>query len=204
MPSSPGKPQPDYSDSFKAIAIAKLFLAGYPDFPGALRKVSMELGVSHQTLSRWAKGIGTAIQPSLVNAALDAMETSINDELDKILKTMDKKRDDAHFRELALAFGILFDKAQILRGAPTRRTEMRHLVSDLREKTNEDLERIIADAEERARREVIDVTPRAPDPEGTSGDGPPHPGTATDPGLHQLYLPEVSGGSIPRSDSSGS
>lgn len=196
MPSSPGKIQPEYSDSFRAVALARLFSEGYPEFPGALRKVSAVLGISHQTLARWAKGIGASPVPTdLVRMAVDVMEQSINAELEKILAAMDAKRDDAAFKELVIGFGILFDKAQSLRGAPTKRVAVSHTINDLRERSNEELERIIAEAEQHARDAVddaIDVTPREVSELGSgSGDGEADSRPTENPGLHQLHLPEV-------------
>ncbi len=196
MPSSKGKPQPDYDDKFKAVAVARLYLEGYPEFPGALRKVSAELGITHQTLSRWAKGTGTAVPPALIAMAVDAMGESIDSHLEKILQEMDAKRGDASFKDLALTFGILFDKRQLLRGAPTHRTETIH--SDLRDRPTEELERMIAAAEEHARN-VIDVTPKS----GASGASEADPGHEEDASLHEVHLPQVLIGSVPSGSSSG-
>lgn len=195
MPSSKGKPQPDYDEKFKAVAVARLYMEGYPEFPGALRKVSAELGLTHQTLSRWAKGTGTSVPPALVAMAVDAMGSAIDSQLEKILQEMDAKRGDANFKDLALTFGILFDKRQLLMGAPTHRTETIH--SDLRERSTEELERLIAAAEAHAR-SVIDVTPK---PSG-SGVGETDPSPTEDASLHEVHLPQVLIGSVSSGGSS--
>jgi hypothetical protein len=165
MPSSKGKPQPEYDERFKANAVAKLYAEGYPAFPGALRKVSAELGVPHQTLSRWVKGLGTTVDMRLVELAVSSMETVIDERLDQILGKMEEKADKAQFKELAIAFGILFDKRQLLRGAPTSRTE--RLTHDaMKEKSDEELRKIVNNG----RRVERDAAERAATPR-ESGSG---------------------------------
>ena len=73
------------------------------------------------------------------------MQGVIEGELEKILDSMEEVRQKADYKTLAVAFGILFDKYQLIRGAPTSRTE--RMLADLSDKSNEDLERIIAQAE---------------------------------------------------------
>lgn len=148
MSSKKGKPQPQYSENFKAVAVAKLYSEGYPEKQGALRLVAKNLEVSHPTLARWAKGGPSAPNSSLIKEAVFAMQTAIEDELEKILGSMEKVREKADYKTLAIAFGILTDKYQLIRGAPTSRTE--RVNKELENATNDDLERIIAEAEKMA------------------------------------------------------
>jgi hypothetical protein len=76
------------------------------------------------------------------------MKTAIEHELEKILTSMEEVRAKADYKTLAIAFGILTDKYQLIRGAPTSRTA--RMQEDLAEKSTDDLERIIADAEKMA------------------------------------------------------
>lgn len=172
MPSSKGKPQPDYDDAFKARAVARLYAEGYPKFGGALRKVSKSLGIPHQTLSRWAKGVGTVVDTKLVEQSVTSMEVMIETQLEEILGQMNQKVGGAQFKELAIGFGVLFDKLQLLRGAPTSRTE--RLTSDsMVTKSDEELRRIVNDAD-RIKREALERVGLA-EGSGGSGDGPPSP-----------------------------
>ena len=76
------------------------------------------------------------------------MQSAIEFELEKILGSMEKVREKADYKTLAIAFGILTDKYQLIRGAPTSRTE--RVYKDLEQASNDDLDRIIQKAEEMA------------------------------------------------------
>lgn len=171
MPSSKGKPQPDYDESFKARAVARLYAEGYPKLPGALRKVSYDLKIPHQTLSRWVKGVGTSVDSDLVRQTVTTMETMIERQLEKILVQMDEKSENANFRDLAIAYGVLFDKRQLLRGAPTSRTA--RLTGDMATKSDDELRKIVEDAESanRVRRDALTGAGLGEGVSG-SGDGP--------------------------------
>jgi hypothetical protein len=73
------------------------------------------------------------------------MQGVIEGELEKILTSMQEVRAKADYKTLAVAFGILFDKYQLIRGAPTSRSAS--MQEDMRDRSTEDLERIIAEAE---------------------------------------------------------
>jgi len=85
------------------------------------------------------------------------MQTAIENELEKILGSMEKVREKADYKTLAIAFGILTDKYQLIRGAPTSRTE--RLTKDLEQASNDDLERIIEKAEAMAEEALGDTGP---------------------------------------------
>lgn len=148
MTSRKGKSQPTYSPTFKATAVAKLYAEGYPEKPGALRAMAKELGVTHPTLSRWASGGKSAPDAELIKQSVFAMQTTIERELENILTSMEGVRAKADYKTLAIAFGILVDKYQLIRGAPTSRSV--RMTEDLADRSNEDLEKIIADAEDMA------------------------------------------------------
>lgn len=165
MTSQKGKPQPHYSEAFKAKAVARLYSEGYPDKSGALRKIADELDVTHPTLARWAKGGKAAPDTEVIRQAVFAMEAVLEAEIEKILEQMDKVREKADYRALAIALGIIFDKYQLLRGAPTSRSE--RVLHDMRSRSNEDLENVIQRAEELAQ----DAFDRAGDTTPSSGSG---------------------------------
>ncbi len=85
------------------------------------------------------------------------MQTAIETELEKILGRMEKVRDKADYKTLAIAFGILTDKYQLIRGAPTSRTEK--ITRDLEQASNDDLEKIIEQAEKMAEEAFGDSGP---------------------------------------------
>ena len=145
MTSRKGKSQPTYSPTFKATAVAKLYAEGYPEKPGALRATAKELGVTHPTLSRWASGGKSAPDAELIKQSVFAMQTTIEYELEKILTSMENVRAKADYKTLAIAFGILVDKYQLIRGAPTSRSS--RMVEDLADRSTDDLQRIIEEAE---------------------------------------------------------
>jgi hypothetical protein len=155
MTSKKGKPQPHYTEAFKAKSVARLFAEGYPEKTGALRRVSKELGVSHPTLGRWATGGKSAPDTEVISQAVFAMQGVIEGELDKILTSMEEVRAKADYKTLAVAFGILFDKYQLIRGAPTSRSA--RMEEAMRDRSTEDLERIIAEAEAMAAEGFADV-----------------------------------------------
>lgn len=161
MTSRKGKRQPTYTEPFKANAVARLYAEGYPEKSGALRKIAKELGVTHPTLSRWASGGKSAPDVEVIRKAVFAMQSVIEGELEKILDSMEGVREKANYKTLAIAFGILFDKYQLIRGAPTSRSV--RLAEELAEVPTGDLERIIEEAEAMAA-EAFDSAedPRSP------------------------------------------
>lgn len=85
------------------------------------------------------------------------MQTAIETELEKILGRMEAVREKADYKTLAIAFGILTDKYQLIRGAPTSRTEK--ITRDLEQASNDDLDRIIQQAEKMAEEAFSDSEP---------------------------------------------
>lgn len=122
------------------------------------------MGVSHPTLGRWAKGGKSAPDPEVISQAVFAMQGVIEGELEKILTSMEEVRAKADYRTLAVAFGILFDKYQLIRGAPTSRSAK--MQEDMRDRSTEDLERIIAEAEKMAEEGLRDLDSE-PDPKAS-------------------------------------
>lgn len=117
-------PKNRYSDDFRASAVLMLQAAGYPDESGALTRVAARVGVPHQTLSRWARGVGNPPPHEMVQIKKEDLEKLILKEAHAIFEFMPDAREVANYRELATAFGILIDKLQLLTGEPTQRVKL--------------------------------------------------------------------------------
>lgn len=114
-----------YTDEFRASAVLMLEAAGYPDKEGSLSKVARHLQVPYQTLSRWAREKNNPPPPELVQNKKIDLIAGIKNELACIFDEFGNTRQDAEYRELATAFGILVDKLQLLTGEPTERSDSR-------------------------------------------------------------------------------
>lgn len=112
-----------YDDKFRASAVVMLQAAGYPGTKGALRRVATHLKMPESTLHSWANGSNPA--PSDIRCEKKEDLTGyILAELGAILGEMPNARSEASFRDLAVAFGIMTDKLQLLTGEPTDRTDI--------------------------------------------------------------------------------
>jgi transposase-like protein len=108
-----------YTDDFRASVVLMLEAAGYPDRKGALMAVSRKSKVPHPTLSRWYRKIQNPPPNDLVQHKKIDFEQAIEEEMTAILKAMQEARPDAYYTHLATAFGIMFDKRQLLTGGST-------------------------------------------------------------------------------------
>jgi transposase-like protein len=136
--------QQGYSNEFKAEALARLKAEGWPDKEGAILKVSKQMGVPHQTLSRWTRGMVKDMPSSKeVSEAEEALADKVESELDMILKQMGLTRATASYKDLNISFGIMVDKLMVLRGKPNKRTahEETVTVDDARKKLSDLLTR---------------------------------------------------------------
>lgn len=113
-----------YNDEFRAQAIVMLEAAGWPDSKGAIMRVARQLGIKHQTLSRWSRAEQNPPPHKVVRIKTFDLRQAVRDELQAILLEMPDARPDADFKELATAFGILVDKLQLLDGKATERVEI--------------------------------------------------------------------------------
>lgn len=113
------KKQRRYDDEFRASAVLMLEAAGYPEKDGALSYVAGYLGVPYQTLSRWARAVQNPPPTALVHKKRIDLLEAIQEELAAIFPAMKDRREDASYRELVTAAGILIDKQQLLSGKVT-------------------------------------------------------------------------------------
>lgn len=131
-----------YDDAFRASAVLMLEAAGYPDREGALSQVSGRLGVPLSTLRGWFNGSHNPPPAQLRNEKKLDLVQAIKDELGEIFPALGGARQDANYRELVTAVGILTDKLQLLTGQPTERAEV--YVNDHRERLLADVARRVS------------------------------------------------------------
>lgn len=108
-----------YSDEFRANAVIMLEVAGYPKRKGALTQVARELNVSHSLIRRWFLKSQNPPPSNLVQEKRFDLVQAIRDELAGLFPEMVDARQDASYRDLATAAGILIDKLQLLQNKPT-------------------------------------------------------------------------------------
>lgn len=126
------KQVPKYDDEFRASALVMLEAAGYPDTLGAMERVAAHLNVPGRTLRRWYTGQSNPPPDRIVARKKIDLAQAVRDELSAIFADMESKREEASYRDLTIAAGVLIDKQQLLEGKPTAINEDR--VSDSRSK----------------------------------------------------------------------
>lgn len=113
-----------YSDDFVASAILMLEAAGYPNRIGALDAVHKNLKVPTNTLRRWFRREMNPPPASVVTHKRIDFKEAIRAELCAIFDAAQNVREEASYRDLMVAAGIMVDKMQLLEGKPTERTEV--------------------------------------------------------------------------------
>lgn len=145
-----------YTDDFRASAVIMLEAEGYPQKLGALTSVAQYLKVPLTTLHRWFHAKNNPPPSELVTIKKEDLARLFLEEVYHAVLEMGKARQDADYRELATAIGILTDKLQLLTGEPTERTAVVNELSDV-----ERASRIVAILErgrqERARQPSTDI-----------------------------------------------
>jgi transposase-like protein len=128
-----------YNDDFRASATLMLEAAGYPERDGALSQVSGHLSVPRSTLRGWFTGAHNPPPAEVRHEKRFDLLNAIQTELAAIFPALAGAREDANYRELVTAVGILTDKHQLLTGQPTERAEVN--VTDHRERILADIAR---------------------------------------------------------------
>lgn len=118
------KNQRRYTDEQRASFVVMLQAAGYPDTPGALKRVADNAGVHENVLRRWWKGTQNPPPTTLVSRKKIDLRKAIRSELAAIFDRMAVTRDEASYRDLGTVAGILFDKSQLLEDKPTEHTKV--------------------------------------------------------------------------------
>jgi len=110
-----------YDDQFRASAVLMLEAAGYPDRKGALEEVANALHVPDATISRWANGKSNPPPAYVVSEKREELGIRLEELAHKLLDNALRAAGDseAGIQTLAISLGIILDKRQLLRGAPT-------------------------------------------------------------------------------------
>lgn len=124
------KKRRQYSDDFRADCVLMLEAAGYPDRKGALTVVSKKVKVPLRTLSRWFNREQNPPPDQLVNEKRGEMSDRLESIQHIILDEMEKAVKGAPLRELATAYGVTFDKRQLLNDKPTAILKLEQAVKD--------------------------------------------------------------------------
>lgn len=126
-----------YTDKQKAAAVIALEASGWEENQRrALRIVHSKTGISKTSLRSWynaahrpdmkpARDMG---DPLVYTQAKESLRDLMETELRAILADMPERREDADYRTLATAAGILADKILRLDGKPAWKVEIINLV----------------------------------------------------------------------------
>lgn len=120
--------RPRYDDAYRASAVLMLQADGYPNKLGALTRVAKHLSIPERTLRRWYKAQQNPPPDNVVRMKKGELTALLRKEIYAILGEMDRKRDEADYRELATALGIAVDKLQLLAGEPTENARQRIVI----------------------------------------------------------------------------
>lgn len=125
-----------FTDEERADAVALYYLRGGPEQKGALTATANHLNIWPNTLRRWETGESNPPPNKLVTKKKGDISDTIESMLWDILAEMGLSVSEATFQQLATAFGILFDKLQLLRGGPTENINQRVMVLDFGDSPN--------------------------------------------------------------------
>ena len=128
MAGKPKRRASAFTDVERADAIALYYLRGGPNRKGALTETANHLNIWPNTLRRWETGESNPPPNNIVTEKKGELSSAIKDMLWTILAEMGLTVSDATFQQLATAFGILFDKVQLLEGGPTENINQRVMV----------------------------------------------------------------------------
>lgn len=118
------KNQRKYSDEERASLIVMLQSEGYPVKPGALKKVAAYAQVHENVLRRWWQGkFNPPPTTSVARKKID-LSKALREELAGIFGQMALKREEATYRDLTIAAGIMVEKLQLVEGKPTQNVNL--------------------------------------------------------------------------------
>jgi hypothetical protein len=98
---------------------------GYPGKKGALSAVSQHTRIPAPTLFRWFRGLQNPAPSEMVKETKLDLVAAIRQELSDLFPAMMGARDEASYKDMTVAAGILIDKLQLLEGKPTAINEER-------------------------------------------------------------------------------
>lgn len=112
-----------YDDKFRASAVVMLEAAGYPDTPGALKRVATHLHMPQMTLSRWARATNNPPPTEIVTEKRGELLDSLKALAWKLVDAMPTKIEDANLQQSGTVLGIVMDKVLLLEGKATERVD---------------------------------------------------------------------------------
>lgn len=115
-----------YQDEERAALVAFLIANGYPNRMGSLRYTQRVTGVDKGQLKRWFlnqdKWCGGEV---LVELKMIELKDLLEKHVQANFEEMDKKRDQASFKELAWSGAVMIDKILALEGKASHISESR-------------------------------------------------------------------------------
>lgn len=115
-----------YTEADRAAAVLMYEAAGGPEKKGAQAQVAKRLGIPAMTLGRWQRRLSNPPPNDIVNEKKFDFVAALDDLMIGLLGDMNDARQDAPLNQLATAYGIMFDKKQLLTGGPTESIDQRN------------------------------------------------------------------------------
>lgn len=138
-----GRPR-RYSDEDRANAIAALAANG-----GNVARTAKQLGIPAKTVENWAKGDRHPEAADLGDKKKGVLADKLEEVAWKLAGSLDQKIEAAGLQQTATSLGIVIDKMQLLRNKPTE-IQGAAPEEDLRNLSDEELDRRLAEARSRA------------------------------------------------------
>lgn len=104
----------EYTDTDVAAAISWYEASG-----NKLRETARKFGVPVPTLQKWVRRDRRPVDVSVVDTVKKELADMAEDFLRSLLPKMESCAEDAPLKDQAVAFGIVSEKMQLLRGKPT-------------------------------------------------------------------------------------
>lgn len=114
-----------YSDVDKATALAVLDANG-----GNMKKTATQIGIPLSTLKEWRDGRVNDDVAELRNVKRDEISTRLKEIVHLLIDAIPGKIPEASLQQITTSIGIAVDKAQLLEGSATERTEVIDNISD--------------------------------------------------------------------------
>lgn len=119
-----------YTDKFKATVLLMLEAAGGVGHHSAMAQVSKKYGVPYRTLQGWANNgvkqidlqAKTEIDELMDDTRKELVEL-FDTEVRSIFGSLEGKREEATYKELAWAAAVFLDKLQLLNNKPTQNVQ---------------------------------------------------------------------------------
>lgn len=113
------KKRQNYTDEFRATAVAAAIAAGYPSIKGALSRTAGQLKVSHQLLRNWCTSHQNPPPQNLLQLKKQDLRVLFMDEIYNAAGVLPSKRNNASYSQLVLAIATMYDKVRLIDNMPT-------------------------------------------------------------------------------------